>query len=73
MTILTLRDSGSITSPGATVKGAPLTNLEVDNNFSNLNISIGSLESLTTGANSNIVVAVNEINSSSLSFAIALG
>ena len=53
-----------------TVKGTPLTNLEVDNNFSNLNTfgdvvssNIGVLSALTTTSNGNIVVAVNEINS----------
>jgi hypothetical protein len=52
-----------------TVKGTPLTNLEVDNNFSNLNTfgdvvssNVGSLSSLTTTAKGNIVVAVNELN-----------
>jgi hypothetical protein len=51
-----------------TVKGTPLTNLEVDNNFSNLNIysgevdaNIGVLSALTTSATSNIVFAVNEL------------
>ena len=53
-----------------TVKGFPLTNLEVDNNFSNLNTwgntinsNVGVLSSLTTGATSNIVVAINSLNS----------
>jgi hypothetical protein len=51
-----------------TVKGSPLTNLEVDNNFSNLNIfgdvvsaNVGALASLQTAAKSNVVVAVNEV------------
>lgn len=51
-----------------TVKGSPLTNLEVDNNFSNLNVfselvnsNIGLLASLTTQNKSNVVVAINEI------------
>jgi len=51
-----------------TVKGSPLTNLEVDNNFSNLNTfgdvvssNIGVLSSLTTTNKSNIVIAVNEL------------
>ena len=78
MTTIVLRDSGSVTSPGATVKGSPLTNLEVDNNFSNLNISIGVLSNLSTGAQGNIVVAVNELKANILAndpipFAIALG
>lgn len=64
MAILTLR----------LVKGTPLTNLEVDNNFSNLNSDInltnsnvGILSQLTTFAKSNIVAAINEIASESTS------
>lgn len=51
-----------------TVKGSPLTNIEVDNNFSNLNTfgdvvssNIGVLSNLTTSANGNIVIAVNSL------------
>jgi len=51
-----------------TVKGTPLTNLEVDNNFSNLNTfgdvvssNIGILLALTTTSTSNIVSAVNSL------------
>ena len=51
-----------------TVKGTPLTNLEVDNNFSNLNTfgdvvssNVGVLSSLTTTNKSNIVFAINEL------------
>lgn len=56
------------------VKGSPLTNTEVDNNFSNLNSdinvisgNIGVLSSLTTTAKSNLVAAINEIASESTS------
>jgi hypothetical protein len=51
-----------------TVKGSPLTNLEVDNNFSNLNTfagvvdsNIGILSALTTTEKGNITFAVNEL------------
>jgi len=51
-----------------TVKGTPLTNYEVDNNFSNLNTfgdvvssNIGVLSALTTASTSNIVFAVNSL------------
>jgi len=51
-----------------TVKGTPLTNIEVDNNFSNLNTfgdvvssNIGVLSALTTTSTSNIVFAVNSL------------
>jgi hypothetical protein len=57
-----------------TVKGTPLTNLEVDNNFSNISTyantidaNIGLLASLTTTDTSNIVAAVNSIKSGNLS------
>ena len=57
-----------------TVKGTPLTNLEVDNNFSNISTyantidaNIGLLASLTTTSTSNIVFAVNSIKSGNLS------
>ncbi len=61
MATIILRDSGSISSPGSTAKGTPLTNLEVDNNFSNLNITLGVLSNLTTTANANLVSAINSI------------
>jgi hypothetical protein len=44
-----------------TVKGAPLTNLEVDNNFSNINVEIGVLAELSTTAKDNLVAAINEV------------
>lgn len=43
------------------VKGSPLTNPEVDGNFSNLNIDIGVLTNLQTTAKANLVAAVNEV------------
>ena len=53
-----------------TVKGTPLTNIEVDNNFSNLNTfgdvvssNVGILSNLTTADKSNIVIAINEVRS----------
>lgn len=61
MATIVLRDAGSITSPEATVKGSPLTNLEVDNNFSNINISVGVLSNLSTSSKSNLVSAANEV------------
>lgn len=51
------------------VKGTPLTNNEVDDNFNNLNLDIISTNSnvgikanLTTTNNSNLVAAINEVN-----------
>lgn len=41
------------------VKGSPLTNTELDNNFSNITADIGVLSNLATTSNSNIVAAVN--------------
>jgi len=60
--------------------GVPLTNAQVDNNFSQLNAfgntingNVGVLTNLTTSANGNIVVAINEINAAVTAIAIALG
>lgn len=58
MAVLTLR----------LVKGSPLTNAEVDNNFSNINnevtvntSNIGVMSQLTTTVKSNLVAAINEV------------
>ena len=62
-----------------TVKGSPLTNLEVDGNFSNINTevgvvyntantinsNVGVLSNLTTTAKDNLIAAINEIASES--------
>ena len=58
MAHITLRQSNSIPHANATVKGAPLTNDEVDNNFANINISVGNLQNLTTTGKDNVVVAI---------------
>jgi len=66
MATIILRDAGSISSPGSTAKGWPLTNLEVDNNFSNINLTTGVLSNLTNlgaGNVANLVVAINEVSS----------
>jgi len=61
MATILLRTANSISSPGSTVKGTPLTNSEVDNNFSNINITLGVLSNLSTTANANLVSAINSI------------
>ena len=61
MATILLRTANSISHTGATVKGTPLTNSEVDNNFSNINISLGVLSGLSTTANANLVAAINSI------------
>ena len=40
MATIILRQSNVVTSTGGTVKGSPLTNAEVDNNFANLNVAV---------------------------------
>ena len=40
MANITLRQANVVTSTGGTVKGSPLTNAEVDNNFANLNVEV---------------------------------
>jgi len=66
MANILLRDAGSISSPGSSAKGSPLTNLEVDNNFSNINVTLGILTNLATTAQGNLVVAINEIKNGNL-------
>jgi hypothetical protein len=61
MATILLRTANSISSPESTVKGTPLTNSEVDNNFSNINITLGVLSNLSTTANANLVAAINSI------------
>jgi len=63
MAFITLRQANVVVSPGGTVKGSPLTNSEVDNNFANINLVIGFRENLETNQTDNLVAAVNEINS----------
>ncbi len=66
MATIILRDAGSISSPGSSAKGSPLTNLEVDNNFSNINVTLGVLSNLTTTSTANLVSAINSIQGNSL-------
>jgi hypothetical protein len=62
-----------------TVKGSPLTNQEVDGNFSNILADVGVVSALATTAKSNVVSAVNEIvrtsptKDSVIALTIALG
>jgi hypothetical protein len=68
MATIILRQSNVVTSTGGSVKGSPLTNAEVDNNFANLNVVIntevansGPVTSLTTNFKGNLVFALNEL------------
>jgi hypothetical protein len=62
MAFITLRQANVVASPGGVVKGSPLSNAEVDNNFANINLVIGFREDLETNQTDNLVAAVNEIN-----------
>jgi len=61
------------------VKGSPLTNQEVDGNFSNILADVGVTTNLTTTTKSNVVSAINEIIAKSptkdsvIALTIALG
>jgi hypothetical protein len=61
------------------VKGSPLTNQEVDGNFSNILADVGVTTNLTTTTKSNVVSAINEIiakaptKDSVIALTIALG
>lgn len=68
MAIITLRQANVVTSTGGTVKGSPLTNAEVDNNFANINVvsnfveaNTGPVSNLTTNFKGNLVYALNEL------------
>ena len=61
MPTILLRQANVVFDPSAIIKNAPLSNEEVDNNFANLNISIGVLPNLTTTNKANLVVAINEL------------
>lgn len=80
MATITLRQANVVSSVGGTVKGSPLTNAEVDNNFANINVqtnentneisnvtsNVGVLTNLTTTATDNIVVAINEVRATAV-------
>lgn len=75
MATITLRQANVVSSPGAIIKGSPLANSEVDNNFANLNVEIGVLADLDTTEKANLVVAINDVNARAIDpipFAIAL-
>ena len=68
MATITLRQANVVSSTGGTVKGSPLTNAEVDNNFANLNViannldtNTGLVSSLTTNFKGNLVFSLNEL------------
>ena len=70
MATITLRQANVVSSTGGTVKGSPLTNAEVDNNFANLNViannldaNTGPVSDLTTQFKGNLVYAIRELRS----------
>lgn len=73
MAFITLRQANVAVSPGGVVKGSPLSNEEVDNNFANINLVIGFREGLETTQTDNLVAAVNEVNADVDSVIIDLG
>lgn len=56
MATITLRQSNVVTSTGGSVKGSPLTNAEVDNNFANLNVAIASI-TYAVGSSGNVLTS----------------
>jgi hypothetical protein len=68
MAIITLRQANVFNSPNATVKGSPLTNSEVDNNFANINIEVASLSNVISVSTGNINVGGNIIPLTSNTF-----
>lgn len=45
-----------------TVKGTPLTNLEVDGNFSNINTELGVVFNRANTINSNVIAIANDVS-----------
>lgn len=45
-----------------TVKGSPLTNLEVDGNFSNINTELGVVFNRANTINSNVIAIANDVS-----------
>jgi len=66
MAFITLRQANVVNSPNATVKGSPLTNAEVDNNFANLNLTISGV------ANALANLSSSEISNGTSSISITL-
>lgn len=56
MATIILRQSNVVTSTGGTVKGSPLTNAEVDNNFANLNVAVNSV-TYPVGSSGNVLTS----------------
>jgi hypothetical protein len=56
MATIILRQSNVVTSTGGSVKGSPLTNAEVDNNFANLNVAIASV-TYAVGSSGNVLTS----------------
>ncbi len=49
MATIILRQANVVTTPGGVVKGSPLTNSEVDNNFANVNVELSDLGNTVAG------------------------
>jgi hypothetical protein len=56
MATIILRQSNVVTSTGGTVKGSPLTNAEVDNNFANLNVAVNFV-TYPVGSSGNVLTS----------------
>lgn len=70
MAFITLRQANVVTAPNATIKGSPLTNSEVDNNFANINIQVvdssNTLVALDTAVQG-LGTTINNLSSSAIS------
>ena len=55
MAFLILRQSNVVNSPNATIKGSPLSNSEVDNNFANINLEVSNLSNTITNLSTSAI------------------
>ena len=68
MAVITLRQSNVVTSNGAIIKNSFVSPQEVDNNFSNINIELGSLSNSIVSTSISLTQELNNTNSFLTSF-----
>lgn len=73
MATVILRQANVVSSVGGVVKGSPLTNAEVDNNFANVNVAVVDVSNNLTNVNTTLVASIADVSATIIPFAIALG
>lgn len=62
MATIILRQSNVVISDGGIIKGAPLTNSEVDNNFANVNVAVVHVSNTLTNVNVTLTASISTVN-----------